>query len=71
MSDTTRIAVIVDKKDYEKAGKIMPWGVRSSVMRSLFKAILEAAIKNGPMIYGAILSGDYEIVYKSKGISDE
>lgn len=42
----------------------MPWGVRSSVIRALLTRVLDAADKKGSMIFGAVMSDEFDIIYK-------
>mgnify|MGYP000091231955 CR=1 FL=1 len=67
MPDTTtkRISLPIDEALYERLSK-MPWGMRSPIVRVLLERVIDAGEKHGAMIYGAILDGHFDIVYKEK-----
>ena len=44
----------------------MPPGTKSSIIRNVLEMIADSAEKNGPVVWGAILSGQFEIVEKKK-----
>lgn len=62
-SKITRISFDVDKDLYDKTESI-PWGVRASILRILLERVVEAADKQGKMIYGAIMDGKFDIRFR-------
>ena len=64
--DLRRISFHTKVPLYEKSQKI-PWGIRSAVLRILLERVIDAADKKGEMIYGAVLGGDFTLVFKDKG----
>lgn len=61
--DKRRISFHVDDKFYERTSKI-PWGIRAAVLRQLLEKTMDAAEQKGNMIYGAVIGGDFKILYK-------
>ena len=53
----------VDQELWERVQQ-MPYGVRSAVIRTLLEKVLDAADRRGQMIYGAVIGGDFKIVYR-------
>lgn len=69
MSEKKKITLYVDEEHKDIYDKI-PWGIRSEVCRALLVKVAEAADKNGTMIFGAIIDGNFELKYK-KGAKHE
>ena len=61
-----RISFLAPMEIHEKAKQI-PYAMRSGMLRILLERILDASDKHGPIVFGAIMSGEFEISYK-KGI---
>ena len=60
MDRDRRISFFVDEECYKKAATI-PWGLRSAILRALLLKAIDAAERQGDMIYGAIIGGDFSI----------
>jgi|TARA_R100000750_G_scaffold44090_1_gene29447 hypothetical protein len=63
--DDMRISFNIPGRLAERC-KDMPWGIRTKIMTILLEKVLDAVTAYGSMIYGAILDGDFKIVYKEK-----
>lgn len=63
MAEEKRQAFTVSPELNEKVKK-MPWGVKGHVLRALLTRVLETAEKTGPMIYGAIIGGNFTIKFR-------
>ena len=66
MSEHKRISFLAPVETHEKAKQI-PFAMRSGMLRILLERVLDAADKHGPIVFGAIMSGEFEISYK-KGL---
>jgi|TARA_Y100000310_G_scaffold344749_1_gene459234 hypothetical protein len=66
MSEHKRISFLIPVDIYERS-KQMPFAMRSVMLRVLLERALDAADKHGPIVFGAIMSGEFEISYK-KGL---
>ncbi len=60
-----RLSLRIDSALYERVEK-MPWGVKSIILRILLEKVCDAADDQGTMIYGAIMDGSFNLVYKEK-----
>jgi hypothetical protein len=60
-----RIGFNIPESLYKKTEEI-PWGMRSMVLRMLLERLIDAGEKHGLAIYGAIMSGDFELTYKER-----
>lgn len=47
--------------------KRLPWGTRANLIRILLEKVCDSIEENGEVIIGAILSGEYQLVYAPKG----
>lgn len=48
---------------FKRAQACLPWGMRANTVRVLLEVVVRAVETEGTMILGALLSGDYKIVY--------
>ena len=56
----------VDADLYNRVYSKVPWGLFSPMMRALCSMAVDAIERDGPMIAGALASGDYIIVYQRR-----
>lgn len=63
--DDVRISFLVPHALMIRSRKIT-WGGRSPALRVLFERLVDAVEKNGEKMIGAIIDGEFEIIYKPK-----
>jgi hypothetical protein len=63
VADDKRISFLAPVEIHEKTKQI-PFAMRSGMLRILLERILDASDKHGPIVFGAIMSGEFEITYK-------
>ncbi len=61
-----RISFPVTPELHDRVHKI-PWGIRAGVLRALVERVMDTVDEHGSMVYGAIMTGEFSIDYKSKG----
>lgn len=67
---TVRINFEVSRDLHAKMARTFPYGMRGRVVTVLLEAIVEATEKQGQMILGAILDGQFVLRYQPKGESN-
>lgn len=66
MNNDVRVNFEVDRDLHAKIARTFPYGMRGPVLRALVTAIADAVEEHGQMILGAVMSGDYKIVYERR-----
>ena len=66
-----RVSFIADEDFKNRLDRLMPWGYRSAVCRTLLEHVMDAIDKHGPLVCGAIVGGDFKITYKDRIKQDE
>ncbi|MCI0527907.1 MAG: hypothetical protein L0Y56_10770 [Nitrospira sp.] len=64
-SPQRRISFLVPEELLKRSQK-MVWGGRSPAMRVLLEKLVNSYEKNGSKIIGAIIDGEFEIVYRPR-----
>ena len=65
MAKKHRLSFSIPQELFEKS-KMIPWGLRASLLRIILERVVDAGEKHGKIIYGAILEGDWEMVPREK-----
>lgn len=65
--DSSSIRVLIDQ-DLSERLNIIPWGIRSEIIRKLLDMALTLTEKHGTMALGAILDGSIDIVIAQKSV---
>lgn len=60
-----RVSFLVPEDLLARSQKIT-WGGRSPALRVLLEKLVDAVEKHGTKMIGAVIDGEYEIVYKPK-----
>lgn len=70
MKDQERVTFNVNT-DLKKRIQCIPWGNQGAIMRNLMTACVVAIEENGSIMLGALLSGEFKLVYEPKEKEDE
>lgn len=63
MTEQKRVSFNISHSLYKDLA-IIPYGIRSAIIRSLLKCVLRKARDNGSAVYGLILDDSFDIVYR-------
>ena len=63
---TVRTTLHLTKDIIERSERLMPWGMRSQIIRAILDKALDVAEEHGTLAFGAILDGQYEITLKKE-----
>lgn len=66
VGEPVKISVDVDREFHHRMQKALGWGIKARLVRCILEMIVEAVERQGEVIIGAILSGEYRIVYTPK-----
>lgn len=60
----TKITTPIETELYERLHKVVPWGLRRHLVGAVAKLLVEAVERDGPVVIGLILEGEYRLVYR-------
>lgn len=63
------IRVLIDEQMQQRL-HLIPWGIRSEVIRKLLSMALDLTEKHGALALGAILDGAIDIVVKDRAVQN-
>lgn len=63
MSDKVRIHLDIDRELHARAQKAIPWGMRRLILETILERVVAGIEKEGQIMLGAIVSGEYEMRY--------
>jgi len=61
-----RVYIRVSKGTHREMMTLIPWGLRRSVHETVLQLVLDAIRKDGMVVAGAILDGDFKLVKVDK-----
>lgn len=70
MARYRHINVQVPTDLYDEFKERVPWGLRMHLFRALLELILEAIRKDGEIIMGALMSGEFRITLARKDVQN-
>jgi hypothetical protein len=71
VSDKVRIHLDVDRDLHHRAQKVIPWGMRRILLETILARVVAGIEDQGPVLLGAIVGGEYDMVYKPKPKDNE
>tara|TARA_Y100000310_G_scaffold342211_1_gene444317 strand:- start:1002 stop:1244 length:243 start_codon:yes stop_codon:yes gene_type:complete len=71
VSDKIRIHLDIDRDLHTRAQKVIPWGSRRILLETILERLVAGLEKEGPILIGAVIGGEYEMVYKPKTPDNE
>ncbi len=66
MTEQKRVSFNISHSLYKDLA-IIPYGIRSAIIRSLLKCVVNKVRSKGSAVYGLILDDSFDIVYKETG----
>lgn len=61
--DLSRMTVVVDTRFHQRFRKVIRWGMRAKLVQIVLERIVDSVEDKGPIMIGAILSGEFSIVF--------
>lgn len=59
-----RISVPIPQELYEKFHRVIPWGFRKHLMKSVVEIVLEAVERDGNIVMGAVMAGRFRLQWE-------
>lgn len=60
----TKITTSIDTDLYDRMHTVVSWGLRRHLMGAVAKLLVEAIERDGPVVIGLVLEGEYKLVYR-------
>lgn len=64
--DLSRMTVVVETKFHHRFRKAISWGMRAKLVQIVLERMVDAIDAHGPVMIGAFLSGEFEIVFSPR-----
>jgi len=71
MSDKVRIHLDIDRNLHHRAQLVIPWGMRRILLETILERLIAGLEKEGPVMLGAVIGGEYDMIYKPKPSDNE